>query len=659
MPTAGQFAAIRAEINGSLPAIRVLWAEMRARAADLTVRDDIVEDFLVDAMAETARLGLLEEFLFRLLSAGLTTGAPFRAAARAALGHDPTGTRSPGAGESAAPRASSRADLLEMMVGDASALNGASEPPATSALLPAEYQPFWPKDADSSEEGMHRAIDRVCRIVIDGDTRGSGVLVSSGLVATSAHVVEPLVLEQRGKAKGEFRARPHSLRRLSILFPRATRGGFEGAASLHPDWLGYYSPAAKCERIRPFDVYDFSSISDREGPWDIALIRLAEPPPHVRGDVGGVRADTPEFRFSLNVLHCPGDEDDERERKTVWHSAGQYLGRVSQQHRLRLLHDAVTEPGSSGAPCFNSDWQIVAIHQGGAYVPETRRKVNRAVPIGPWVKQVPTETPVVWQKSVPSVDAVTPQPVIGRRHLQRRIHWATRGDAAAVDRLFVIRGSPGRGKSFSLRLLGHLREKGHFVSVLDLEGVGGIDDARFAGLVLGTLGHATSPPAHPGLSRHEKEVLNATLPMIVDQLTATAREHPIWLAFDSFHSAGLIEDNGVAQLVDGLIKELPKHPQLRLMLADWTRPLPPDFADAVEDLDDPGAWPGVEDFVDYVALLRTPAGAEPAHGERNLIRGLLAPSLNPILQSGAPGPHHYAALLAAAQPVLDLMIGGI
>ena len=485
-PSREDLAAVAAEVTGSLATVRALWDAVRARVPQLTTRADIVDDFLVDALVEIAALNLLEDFLF-MLEARKLTSEKFGGLATALIGRPLLGSRLTVPDDIGA--ADQPEELLAMRLAGRAPPAVAEMPPPD--LLEARYQSFLPKDAREALVNKDLAMDRVCRIFIDGAARGCGVLVNDMIVATSAHVVEPLV-EEAAK-DGPFRRAKDSLKRLELRFPQPGGGGRD-VAPLAPEWLAFYSPPAGCERAKPFDVYDLRKIALPHGPWDVALIRLAQPPAHFRQGTARMNDDPPEFRFKLNILHYPPAKENR-----LMESEGEYLGRLSKSARLRLLHDAITIPGCSGSPCFNSDWEVVAIHQGGASDAAAKRKVNRAVPVAPWLPEVPSaEAPLVFLRTVPAIDGVAAQPVIGRRTHQRRIRAACRPDAPAADRLFVIRGARGRGKSFSIRLLQNLREQGHTLCVLDLEGMTGLDEVRFASLVLGVLGEAAEAKDQPG-----------------------------------------------------------------------------------------------------------------------------------------------------------------
>ncbi len=50
----------------------------------------------------------------------------------------------------------------------------------------------------------------------------------------------------------------------------------------------------------------------------------------------------------------------------------------------RLRHKTATLPGSSGAPCFNANLDLVALHHAGdpAETPGRPAEYNQAIPIG-------------------------------------------------------------------------------------------------------------------------------------------------------------------------------------------------------------------------------------------------------------------------------------
>src|SRR5688572_7239562 len=169
-PSRESLAAVAAEVTGSLATVRALWDAVRARVPQLTTRADIVDDFLVDALVEIAALGLLEDFLF-MLEARKLTSDNFMAAATALIGRPPLGSRL------TVPDDIGGADAQEELL--AMRLAGRAPPAVADIpspdLLEARYQSFLPKDAREALVNKDLAMDRVCRIFIDGAARGCGV----------------------------------------------------------------------------------------------------------------------------------------------------------------------------------------------------------------------------------------------------------------------------------------------------------------------------------------------------------------------------------------------------------------------------------------------------------------------------------------------------
>ena len=58
---------------------------------------------------------------------------------------------------------------------------------------------------------------------------------------------------------------------------------------------------------------------------------------------------------------------------------------------LRIYYLADTEDASSGAPVFNDDWQVVALHRSGGEKDASGqliRKANAGIPIGLIMKEI-------------------------------------------------------------------------------------------------------------------------------------------------------------------------------------------------------------------------------------------------------------------------------
>lgn len=622
-------AEIARAITGKPACVASVWNELKERCPALGLRAD-VEDwdaFRTHALRQAKEAGLLRGFLLRLLTDGLVNDMPFRLAATRLLGEGCLEL------ETARAEAEGEGDLLF------SERRTRFMPELEPGFDQRSGDRYYNQDAGGALQHMAQAVRQVCRIEIGGEHRGTGVLVKPLLVATAAHVVAELVDAERpipvDFARHRELALPGGAARLALFFGdlldygRTSGRGETGErvgepAAVADDWLAFYSPPAAAERQRPFDVFCGTGIARRKGPWDLALIRLAETPRSL-GVLAPLESEAPPSRrFKVTMLHHP--RHPVTGALPLQTSEGEAVGFLRQ--RVRMLHDVRTAEGSSGAPCFNRGFNVVALHQGGAWRGEER--FGRAIPVEPWatrVDRIRGDDPITYLATVPAVDGGPPQPVIGRRALQRRIWAGSRSDASAASRLFVIRGGSGQGKSFSARLVAAMRGKGHVVVVLDLSNCHELDDAGLVGRVAAALGEQAGLGSPGRDGPRERLVRDGSLPDLLALLGEAARERPLWFTFDGFKSAALVEGTGVAQLIDGLIGALDDLPGLRLMLTGWTRPLPERLAGCVEELELPNA----AEIVDHALLRYAPPGATIDPDARAQFERTIARTIQPCL----------------------------
>lgn len=216
--------------------------------------------------------------------------------------------------------------------------------------------------------------DRVCRIETPY-MLGTGFLVASDLVLTNFHVVEEVV------------ATPRQARNVICRFDYRQEGEVDAAAlkkrpgrqkkKVHPtdsrlasDWLVAKSPYANSDIGEPGEA--------RAAELDYALLWLAEP----IGKSPGMKVEERGW-FSLvserallavrDFVVVPQHPDGET-LSVAW---GNVLEFNSAATRVR--YDAITDDGSSGAPCFTADLEAFGLHH--ATDPEKKPKFNQAVPL--------------------------------------------------------------------------------------------------------------------------------------------------------------------------------------------------------------------------------------------------------------------------------------
>ena len=557
--------------------IDAIWERFR-RKYRIHLRRDTGLDahaFLLEAFVEARSLGLLRVLAHELLQEGLTTS-----------------------------RFTTR--LLEVAG------------PSAVELHAFQNGVFRPVNALLAARDMLTACNHVCRIDVEGQQRGTGVQVSQRLVATAAHVVWDLIARQEGgspvlRPDGSLQAADGSLSKLTVTFGDAvdyladedarTGRRVGEAASLHPDWLAWGSQPTDNERAEALsDVSNIDGISPEEGPWDLALIRLAAPRQTMR-PVQLLTGDPPSQAFQINILHHPHGATDQGE-PLLW-SVGQ-LDRQLGAPPVRCLHDASTLRGSSGAPVFDSRWRIVALHQGGKRVMEDSREApelaescrNRAVPVRRWCERLSVIERSAFH-DVPYLTALmnepdlapSPYPVIGRRETQQRVWRAMQPTAAAPHRLLIVRGEPGTGRRFTTRLIREMvTAVGGAVVTLNMANALDENAAGFAEratrALTAQLPHADSDG--PPLTTLPRVIRSNLVPDLGIRLEQLAADRSTWLVLEGFDEPGIEIPATVKDLIVDLVSRLEEYRLLRLVLIGWQE-TPVGYEESVETLLPPTA----------------------------------------------------------------------
>lgn len=213
-------------------------------------------------------------------------------------------------------------------------------------------------DAGRWREELRRNERRVCRIegkTLNLSVTGTGFLVGPDLLLTNFHVVEPLLLSEGGPtlhARFDLRLAPDGVALLEGM-----------ACALAADWLLASSPHAAAKQA------SVEAAGDGSARLDYALLRLADPVGEQEIGLGGgseprrgwVALDAglraPEVDDQVLILQHPGDA-------ALQVAIDRVVSLDAQRATVRYLTN--TDDGSSGAPCFGSRWELLALHQGGS-----------------------------------------------------------------------------------------------------------------------------------------------------------------------------------------------------------------------------------------------------------------------------------------------------
>jgi hypothetical protein len=219
---------------------------------------------------------------------------------------------------------------------------------------------------------------RVCRIEYPAAKGiGTAFLVGPDLVMTNYHVIE------------QFLANPALVPQIVVRFDyKVLADGVQVEAgkpySLAADWLVEKQPySARDSEIPPGG-------DPAPDELDFALLRVQGTPgiDPVGGDTGDPR---PVPRHWITVRPSQHDFMAKPAIYIVQHPDGKPMQIAIDSHAVvglagngtRVRYRTTTEHGSSGSPCFNADWELVAVHHAGdpKYLAGLKPEFNQGVPI--------------------------------------------------------------------------------------------------------------------------------------------------------------------------------------------------------------------------------------------------------------------------------------
>ncbi|GAB2677989.1 trypsin-like peptidase domain-containing protein [Thalassiella azotivora] len=235
-------------------------------------------------------------------------------------------------------------------------------------------------------ERLGRAEGRVCRVEVTGadgagEALGTGFLLGPDLVLTNHHVVAPVLRGDVPATRLAFRFDYKVLGDGVVLNP----GRVHRAA---PDWDVDHSPPS------PLDEQVDPPQAPGADELDHALVRLAEPAGSEPLSAGaGAEADAPP-RGWFEPPVSPHDFTKHPALFILQHPAGGPLRLAVDTDAVlgtagpdgaptRVRYRTTTEPGSSGSPCFDADWNLVAVHHSGdpKYLTGAAPRYNQGVPV--------------------------------------------------------------------------------------------------------------------------------------------------------------------------------------------------------------------------------------------------------------------------------------
>ncbi|NCF67184.1 MAG: serine protease [Chloroflexi bacterium] len=218
-------------------------------------------------------------------------------------------------------------------------------------------------DVSSFRKRMATVEGQVCLVEIKGQNEGTGFLVGPNSVLTNYHVVQKIIEKKPGYTPGDVKLR--------FDYKRLDDGVTINSGTLYQvvdDWATWLVDSSRYSDV---DTLPEPKPSDPDADQlDYAVLRLKEKAAEENlGKVPGM--DSTRGFMDLATVDTSYDFSENKVIFIVQHPLGMPLKVTvntfrnfnGNSTRLTYLND--TEPGSSGSPVFNGNWNLVALHHSG------------------------------------------------------------------------------------------------------------------------------------------------------------------------------------------------------------------------------------------------------------------------------------------------------
>jgi hypothetical protein len=238
---------------------------------------------------------------------------------------------------------------------------------------------------------------------------------------------------------------------------------------------------------------------------------------------------------------------------------------------VRFKHTVNTQGGSSGAPCFNSAYEVVGLHQAG---PEEAPEgvPNRAVPVHRFRQKIIDKLAEPLPEVKPILALAGGKTVIGRAATQqwiwRAIPKAADAPGSSSSKILVVKGAEGTGKKFTVDILRTVLTDGPHI-VADLDAGNMIEDTplTFAGKVLVSLtANDKRLPPNQGLTTDLNWLKLTLMPAIRKEIDEVRAERTVWIVFRYPADGVLPERSKIRDALDALYAQVGQVDWLRLVL---------------------------------------------------------------------------------------------
>lgn len=420
-----------------------------------------------------------------------------------------------------------------------------------------------------------------CKILVDHQPRGTGVLIARHLVLTAWHVIQPLFHLEDGEWISDRLAD-----RLEVEFDdllvqkgktKVPTASFRVPA--HTPWCTSF---CICHDDELADGLP-ENLTALDGRWDFAVIRLARPLEAERGCATlDPRAAVPRAKAKIYVFQHP-------KGVVLKMDDGEIVAADDTTRcvvpRIRFLHRVNATEGSSGGPCFDQSFALFGLHQGvwtrgnGA-----EKTINRGIPISricEFLSHVPDALPPLEPAEIAICELPgSEEPVIGCGAFQSEVWgWAT----SAQKPLILISGDQGSGKTFRTHVQhAILPEINHLKIAIEAALIAKMDAASLAAEI-GSKAGARSLDLLPRGQAHT--TISAWLkaevvPKLMLALDGARGKRLVWLTLLNLNHAE-IEGENASEFLYLLYEQVLAVDWLRIILDGMAAPVPVAIADKI------------------------------------------------------------------------------
>ncbi|WP_405123597.1 trypsin-like serine peptidase [Pseudomonas sp. M20] len=441
---------------------------------------------------------------------------------------------------------------------------------AATRQTPSQRLVGWQKMVEQDSPFKHTALhakgliyvtNYICRIVIDGQHAGTGLLVPPDLVMTAGHVFlnqDPLI--QGGAVE------PHSWERIEVLFDDRfdfiERDLVRVRLKPRPfkvveNWLlAHEAPPSNAGGVATADI---------DKP-DYALVRLAGSPlPYARPL--HMQSAAPFHNDPLLIIQHP-------QGSALCHHDG--LVKEPITGSTVFLHSVNSQPGSSGAPCFNTNFEVVGVHTGEAIGSDPARNVALginlpAIEVTRWIAEGEPARPYFFRCAKGTI-----HPIVQR---ERTLDWLKQATTGDSSRILAISPAPRcrTGMSFTADLISALLPNAeHRVVKLSALRFHSQTPLGFVQMLIEACG-APSPrdlPLPDGETTVVAYMRNTLVPELIRKLQKIRDGRLFWLILDDLRRPDdshvpLSEGTGLRECLDLIYESVAGYDWLRIVLLGY------------------------------------------------------------------------------------------